>query len=406
MTFLQDAALWQRLYVPWIRKATETFILYVVDQDPWEEALQAFYWSLHAAVEQGNLAPVQKVIRRWLDEGTPFWRYEQALVVTPLVNTLVRLLSRLLGEYLPEEAADELGRWWGQALELLAWTAEEELEKGFRELEAQQHRVEKLERLKSSFVTVVGHELRTPLTVVDGYLQMLQALMEGQDAVPASELEKVIGGMEQGMLRLRALVETVLDLAYVESGQVAQDPQPLWLHRLLEDVVEDYVPLTQERNIPLVLDPTPLPRAAVMGDPEYLAKAFAHLLDNAVKFTPDGGRITLRMRVLEEEGQVELQFQDTGIGIPPEAQQDIFERFVRLGEPDNHSSPRTRFKGGGVGLGLAIVKGVVEAHGGHIWVESPGYDEQRCPGATFFLRLPLLSEQDLKTIHLPAWSEA
>lgn len=397
MTFLQDAALWQRLYVPWIRKATETFILYVVDQDPWEEALQAFYWGLYAAVEQGSLAPAQEVIRRWLEEGTPFWRYEQALVVTPLVNTLVRLLSRLLREHLPEEATDELGRWWGQALELLAWTAEEELEKGFRELEARQHRVEKLERLKSSFVTVVGHELRTPLTVVDGYLQMLRALVEEQDAVPASELEKVIGGMEQGMLRLRALVETVLDLAYVESGQVAQDPQPLWLHRLLEDVLEDYVPLTQERNIQLVLDPTPLPRAAVMGDPEYLAKAFAHLLDNAVKFTPDGGRITLRMRVLEEEGQVELQFQDTGIGIPPEAQQDIFGRFVRLGEPDNHSSPRTRFKGGGAGLGLAIVKGVVEAHGGHIWVESPGYDEQRCPGATFFLRLPLLPEQNLKT---------
>ncbi len=397
MTFLQDAALWQRLYVPWIRKATETFILYVVDQDPWEEALQAFYWGLYAAVEQGSLAPAQEVIRRWLEEGTPFWRYEQALVVTPLVNTLVRLLSRLLREHLPEEATDELGRWWGQALELLAWTAEEELEKGFRELEARQHRVEKLERLKSNFVTVVGHELRTPLTVVDGYLQMLRALVEEQDAVPASELEKVIGGMEQGMLRLRALVETVLDLAYVESGQVAQDPQPLWLHRLLEDVLEDYVPLTQERNIQLVLDPTPLPRAAVMGDPEYLAKAFAHLLDNAVKFTPDGGRITLRMRVLEKEGQVELQFQDTGIGIPPEAQQDIFGRFVRLGEPDNHSSPRTRFKGGGAGLGLAIVKGVVEAHGGHIWVESPGYDEQRCPGATFFLRLPLLPEQNLKT---------
>ena len=397
MTFLQDAALWQRLYVPWIRKATETFILYVVDQDPWEEALQAFYWGLYAAVEQGSLAPAQEVIRRWLEEGTPFWRYEQALVVTPLVNTLVRLLSRLLREHLPEEATDELGRWWGQALELLAWTAEEELEKGFRELEARQHRVEKLERLKSNFVTVVGHELRTPLTVVDGYLQMLRALVEEQDAVPASELEKVIGGMEQGMLRLRALVETVLDLAYVESGQVAQDPQPLWLHRLLEDVLEDYVPLTQERNIQLVLDPTPLPRAAVMGDPEYLAKAFAHLLDNAVKFTPDGGRITLRMRVLEKEGQVEIQFQDTGIGIPPEAQQDIFGRFVRLGEPDNHSSPRTRFKGGGAGLGLAIVKGVVEAHGGHIWVESPGYDEHRCPGATFFLRLPLLPEQNLKT---------
>ncbi len=396
-SFLQDASLWERLYVPWIRKATEAFILYVVDQDPWEEALQAFYWGLHATAEQGNLAPAQEVIRRWLDEGTPFWRYEQTLVVTPLVNTLIRLLSRLLREHLPEDATNELGRWWEQALELLAWTAEEELEKGLQELEARRLRVEKLERLKSSFVVVVGHELRTPLTVVDGYLQMLQALVEQHSTVSSEELVEVLTGMEQGMRRLRALVEAVLDLAYVENDQVAQDPQPLWLHRLLEDVIEDYVPIMQERKIQFILEPTPLPRAAVLGDPEYLAKAFAHLLDNAVKFTPDGGHVTLRMHVLHEEDQVEIQFQDTGIGIPPEAQQDIFERFVRLGEPDNYSSPRERFKGGGAGLGLAIVKGVIEAHSGHIWVESPGYDENRFPGATFCLRLPLLSDPNLKS---------
>ena len=164
MAVLQDISLWQRLYTPWFHKATETFILYVVDQNLWEEALQAFYWNLHAAVKQGDLTPVQEVIRRWLKKGTAFWRYDQVLVVTPLVSTLVRLFNQLLQEHRSETAMDELGRWWSQTLDLLAWTAREELAKAFRELKARQHRIEKLERLKSAFIIVVGHEL--PVTMV------------------------------------------------------------------------------------------------------------------------------------------------------------------------------------------------------------------------------------------------
>ncbi len=395
MTSLYEASFWQDLYVPWIQKATERFILYVVDQDPWEEALQTFYWSLRQAWDQDDLKPAQAVIQGWLQEGTPFWRYERTLVVTPLVSTLVHLLGRLMRERLPDTEHLALARWWGEMTELVAWTAEEELRQGFQALETQRRHLERLERLKSSFIIVVGHELRTPLTVVDGYLQMLANLVEQGAPVAPEELRNVLTGMERGLQRLRELVEAVLDLAYVESGQVAQDPQPIWLHRLLDDVIEDFLPLTQQRRIQLLLEPLPLPRVAVMGDPEYLAKAFAHLLDNAVKFTPDGGRIALRMRVFEEDQEVEIQIQDTGIGVPPEAQQEIFECFVRLGEPDNYSSPRSQFKGGGAGLGLAIVKGVVEAHGGRVWVESPGYDEERFPGATFFLRLPALQDHHL-----------
>ncbi len=405
MTVLAERAIWDKVYPLWLQKATEHFILYVLDQNRWEEALQELYRALREAAEKGDLEPVQRVLRSWIEEGTPFWRYERALVVTPLVSTLVQLLSQIFLEHIPPERRPELLRWWKQTLALVVWVAESELQARFRDLEEQRRRLARMEQLKSGFVVVVGHELRTPLTVVDGYLQMLQSLAEQDAVVPAHELRHIAAGMQRGLERLRELIDAVLDLVYVESGQVARHPQPIWLHRLVYRVVEENLPLARRRRIHLKMEPDPPPKALVVGDPEYLTKALNHLLDNALKFTPDGGRITVRMAVFPDERQVEIQIQDTGIGIAPEAQDHIFDRFVRLGDPDTYSSPRQQFKGGGTGLGLAIVKGVVEAHGGRVWVESEGYDERRYPGATFYVRLPLASEKDLYALSSPSTVE-
>jgi len=111
---------------------------------------------------------------------------------------------------------------------------------------------------------------------------------------------------------------------------------------------------------------------------------------NAIKFTPDSGTITLNGRLLP--GFIEITVTDTGIGISPEHQALIFEKFGQLGRSDLHSSGRTKFKGGGAGLGLPITRGIIEAHGGTIWVESEGYDEIKCPGSTFHVLLPTRSE--------------
>jgi signal transduction histidine kinase len=122
---------------------------------------------------------------------------------------------------------------------------------------------------------------------------------------------------------------------------------------------------------------------------------FYHLLSNAIKFTPDGGKINVSGQVLytpEEqpvESGVELVVSDTGIGIDPSMQEVIFTKFYQTGELALHSSGRTKFKGAGPGLGLAIAKGIVEAHSGRIWVESPEHDEIRCPGSQFYVFLPV-----------------
>jgi signal transduction histidine kinase len=113
---------------------------------------------------------------------------------------------------------------------------------------------------------------------------------------------------------------------------------------------------------------------------------------NAIKFTPDGGRIAIEGKTIKESSgspEVEITIHDTGIGIAKENQEVVFEKFYQTGEVLMHSSGKTKFKGGGPGLGLAIARGIVEAHGGRIWLKSPGYDEKTNPGTTVYVRLPV-----------------
>jgi signal transduction histidine kinase len=128
----------------------------------------------------------------------------------------------------------------------------------------------------------------------------------------------------------------------------------------------------------------------IFADSERLYQAFRNIITNAIKYTPDKGAIIVDGRKLA--GFVEVTIEDTGIGIDPEDHQIIFQKFGRLGSVALHSSSKTKFKGGGPGLGLPITKGILEAHGGTIWVESERYDEEELPGAKFHILLPLQTE--------------
>jgi signal transduction histidine kinase len=128
----------------------------------------------------------------------------------------------------------------------------------------------------------------------------------------------------------------------------------------------------------------------IYGDSERLYQALHNVASNAIKYTPDGGTITINGRLLP--GFVEITIVDTGIGISAENQATIFEKFGQLGRTDLHSSGKTKFKGGGPGLGLPITRGIIEAHGGTIWVESEGYDEVKLNGSTFHILFPSRTE--------------
>jgi signal transduction histidine kinase len=132
----------------------------------------------------------------------------------------------------------------------------------------------------------------------------------------------------------------------------------------------------------------------VQGDHQRLYQVFINVIGNGIKYTPDGGRVTVSGRLLKaqdalEEDFVEIIVADTGIGIDKEDLEYIFGKFYRTGPIALHSTGKTKFKGAGTGLGLAITKGIVEAHGGRIWAESEGHDEVGCPGSQFHILLPV-----------------
>jgi signal transduction histidine kinase len=157
-------------------------------------------------------------------------------------------------------------------------------------------------------------------------------------------------------------------------------------------VCKDYVEDLRERRITLEIDPDINSAPPLLADSELLKKALDNVIVNAIKFTPDGGSIFINARPTQVDGRgefCEIRVRDTGIGIDPANHSIVFEKLYQLGKVELHSSGRTKFKGGGPGLGLAIAAGIVKAHKGKIWVESPGYDEEKLPGSTFVIQIPL-----------------
>ncbi|GAB4535778.1 MAG: hypothetical protein Fur0018_26250 [Anaerolineales bacterium] len=253
------------------------------------------------------------------------------------------------------------------------------------------HQLERMDRTKSDFIQVAAHELRTPLTVMSGYAQML---LKDETVRQNEHFLELVDGIHTGTRRLHDIVNSMVDIAKLDGSALQLYPEPISLRLLIEMVAQKVEPALKERNLTLAMrDLKTLP--PMEGDPDALRKIFHHLIENAIKYTPDGGKITIFGRYvpagegrLEKDG-LEVLVEDTGIGISPEYQESIFTKFVQTGAVALHSSGKTKFKGGGPGLGLAIVRGLVEAHGGRIWCQSPGYDEQACPGSTFIVALPL-----------------
>ena len=161
---------------------------------------------------------------------------------------------------------------------------------------------------------------------------------------------------------------------------------------ILRLIQKDYAEDLAARQITLSLDPEINECPELLADSQLLQKALDNVIVNAVKFTPDGGSISVSAHPMGADGSAEyceIRIRDTGIGIDPANHKIVFEKLYQLGKVELHSSGRTTFKGGGPGLGLAIAAGIVKAHKGNIWVESPGYDEEKLPGSTFIMQIPL-----------------
>jgi signal transduction histidine kinase len=181
-------------------------------------------------------------------------------------------------------------------------------------------------------------------------------------------------------------------VARLENQVLAPHLETVSIGPMLRLIQKDYAGDLAARNMKLEIDPDINSMSPLLADSELLQKALDNVIVNAIKFTPDGGSIFVSAHPVEVNGTggfCEIRVRDTGIGIDPANHKIVFEKLYQLGKVELHSSGRTKFKGGGPGLGLAIAAGIVKAHRGKIWVESPGYDEEKLPGSTFFIQIPL-----------------
>lgn len=243
----------------------------------------------------------------------------------------------------------------------------ERLERQVRELKAANAELQELDRLKSQFLATLSHELRTPLTSILGYLELFERGTLGPLSDSQSEAIAIIARNAHTLARH---LNNLLYLQEVRSSQIKR--APCAVHEVLRRVVFDFQPLAQEAGIEL--QSAIQPALSFRGDPIGLEQAFRNLLDNAVKFTPRHGCV--RVSLADEPSRIIVRVEDSGIGIPADAQEKIFLPFYQVDGSLARPYP-------GAGLGLAIVKHVVEAHGGQVTMRStPG------AGSTFTLVLP------------------
>jgi signal transduction histidine kinase len=214
-------------------------------------------------------------------------------------------------------------------------------------------RLEELDQLKSNVIAIASHELRTPLGLILGYATLLQEQL-GEAAKPQ------LDAVSRAALRLKYIIETMLNMRYLETGQVELSSTHFDLRAEIQEACNAYRTIAQAKELALETDLTDV-ETPILADREKMRIVLDNLISNAVKFTSSGGQVRVAMRRREDE--VELTVTDTGIGIAPQELERIFDRFYQV---EDHLTRRHE----GLGLGLSTVKGLVELHGGRVWAES------------------------------------
>jgi len=236
------------------------------------------------------------------------------------------------------------------------------------ELQAANAQLAELDRLKSDFISIASHELRTPLALILGYASFLR---DEADEAAGEQLDAVL----QAAMQLRGLIEDMVNLSHLEAGSAELNPAEFTIQDLIHACLEAQQQFAVTKSLEIIQS---MPETAmrVRADREKIRIVLNNLINNAIKFTPAGGRIQLAVR--PQTGMVAVSVVDTGIGIPENELSRVFDRFYQV---ESHLTRREE----GMGLGLCIARGMVELHGGRIWAESvPGR------GSRFTFTLPIL----------------
>jgi PAS domain S-box-containing protein len=273
----------------------------------------------------------------------------------------------------------------------------EEIEKQNREMAKMNSELnrwnEELKRvsdLKSNFLSIASHELKTPLTSIKGYSDIIIDTMK-EKLDPS--IYRMVESINRAADRLHKVVNNILDVTRIEQKKLRLKPELLDFEALIRECIDElsHFALNRKIRFECVFDDN-LPK--FFCDKMRIQQVFTNLFSNALKYSPDNSTVEIRLSQNDRE-QFHIVIKDNGIGIDKAEQKKIFDPFYEVGNTNRHSSDFSKFMGGGTGLGLSIVKGIVERHGGRIWVESEGASQDdKFPGSEFHIVIPIDAKID------------
>lgn len=382
----------QKIRTPWMERISRELASGENVRAGFTEELNRFYELLEQTIVTGDTAWLDPILYDWGRSPTETNLEQGDYYVSFVINRMIMLTIEIARDHLTKKDALEL---LASVIPILAhslsvvvrYEMETRVAHISNELGKVQEKLQILDQNKSNFISVAAHELKTPLTLIEGYTSMMADMAQGQEEL---KMRNYLDGVNTGIMRLRHIIDDMIDVSLIDNHLLTLNIQPLWITHLLSLLENEFRHIVAERKQVLTIHTFEGSDLMIYGDSTRLYQALHNIVANAVKYTPDNGSININGRLLP--GFVEITVTDTGIGISPEKQGFIFDKFGQLGRTDLHSSGKTKFKGGGPGLGLSISRGIIDAHGGTIWVESEGYDEVKLPGSTFHILLPTRTE--------------
>ncbi len=247
--------------------------------------------------------------------------------------------------------------------------------------------LKRVSEMKSNFLSIASHELKTPLTSIKGYSDII---IDNMKEKIDSGVYRMIESINRAADRLHRVVNNILDVTRIEQKRLRLKPEMIDLGAVAKDCIDELFQFSLKRGITFHCD-FEKGDLQFYGDKMKMQQVFTNLFSNALKYSPDGSVVEVSIRKQNQE-RFHIVVRDHGIGIDKSEQKNIFDPFYEVGSANRHSTDFSKFMGGGTGLGLSIVKGIIERHGGRIWVESEGVKENSFPGSEFHITLPFKAE--------------
>lgn len=270
-----------------------------------------------------------------------------------------------------------------KSTQLALQIANEKLENALTAVEKANEELKKIDNMKDVFFSTITHELKTPLSLIHGYISILKS---DNNIKSSSMTLDIVNAIDRGAKRLTSLTEEIMELMKIRSGKLILNPTLTYLKFIISPLINELEPLLKSKNLKVeLLNIEQMPMLSL--DIKKFETALRNILVNSIKYCKENGKITISS-FIETQGDkkyIKISIKDEGCGISPFNIEKIFTEFFTLPPPQTGKELPIR----GTGLGLSIAKGIVEAHGGQIWAESPGYDPEKYPGTTFYITIPI-----------------